>query len=225
MASGDATPEFTDRDVSLIAKSLPNAVDPRRLELLPGILRDWSSNDLREHTQVPRRAPLERRKRMERIGDCARELVQALNQADEVDRWGLADMMVRAAGQTLIAGRAELSVLNQRIEEAVSLLQKLAEAAAKIWKYDPGGPRNIVAYLVMMDIAAIFEWLTDMAATRHTPFKRFAAAIWPVVFGNADYGLHSAMKNWAEFREEYGEGSRLMFNIDMRQPEWGVFRR
>jgi hypothetical protein len=60
---GDPAPEFTDRDVKQIEKSLPDTVDPRRLDLLREVLRDWSSNDLREHMQIPRRASPERRKR------------------------------------------------------------------------------------------------------------------------------------------------------------------
>jgi hypothetical protein len=225
--SGEATPAFTDRDVSLVCQALPDKVVPARRELMPAVLREWSRNDLREHVSTPLRAPPERRKRMERIRECAQklgqELVQALNEVDDLDRCGLADMMVQAAGQTGIAGRAEFIVLNQRIDEAVGLLNKLAEAADRTWKYDRGGPRNILAYLVIMDIAAMWEWLTMRPATRHTPFRRFAAAIWPVVIGKADDGLHSAMKNWAKFRKKYNERSPLMANINMRHPEWGVF--
>jgi hypothetical protein len=86
----------------------------------------------------------------------------------------------------------------------------------------------------MKDIAAIFEWLTNIEATRQVdrisgvgagPFWQFAAAIWPVVFGEADDGLPAAMKNWSSYRKRYGERSALIANIAMRHPTWGIFER
>jgi hypothetical protein len=225
--SGDEAPRFSDRDVSLIDKSLPATVVSRRRQLLPQILRDWSSNDLHSYMQFQRRASPERREKMERIRDCAHALVQAFDETDEVDRWGLADMMVREAAAQIssagIAGRAEFIVLNQRITETVDLLNKLRKAADQTWRYDRGGPRNVLALSVLSDIAAIFEWATGKAASRHSPFRRFAAAIWPVVFGSGTDGLHSAMKNWASSRNKSSRTSPLMVNMDERHPEWGVF--
>ena len=79
MANGDATPVFTDRDVRLIAKSLPNEVCPRRLELLPDVLREWSRNELREHLSRESAATIRKRiERMESVEDHARGLLQAL---------------------------------------------------------------------------------------------------------------------------------------------------
>jgi hypothetical protein len=225
--------EFTDRDVSLVKRSLTDTVDSRRRQLLPQIFRDWSGKDLNDHMQFPQRAAPERRERMVRIRDCTLELVQALGEADEVDICGLADMMVQEAnGQTSsagIAGRAEFIVLNQRIAEMVNLLKNLGKAADQTWKYKQGRPRNSAADLVLMDIVAIFEWLTDAEVTRASderidaetdPFWCFAAAIWPVVFGDGERGLYSAIKKWSE--NQHGDESALMFNINMRHPEWGL---
>src|SRR5262249_59764217 len=70
-------------------------------------------------------------------------------------------------------------------------------------KRELGHPRNICAYLVMMDLVAIFEWLTGRKATREVdrdlgkdtgPFWHFAAAVWPHVSGEGRYGLSAAMK-------------------------------
>jgi hypothetical protein len=230
--TGDATPRFSDRDVSLIDKSLPATVISRRRELLPQILRDWSSNDLHSHMKFQRRPSLERREKMERIRDCAHALVQALDETDELDVWGLADMMVREANETSsagIAGRAEFIVLNQRITETVDLLNNLGKAADQTWKYNSGRPRNTAGDLVLMDIIAIFEWLTDTEVTRPSDqkidaetdaFWRFATAIWPVVFGDGERGLYSSIKNWSQ--NQHGDESVLMFNINMRHPEWGL---
>jgi hypothetical protein len=94
-----------------------------------------------------------------------------------------------------------------------------------------GRPRNILTYLVMMDIAAVFEYLTDTAATRQVdrstheetgPFREFAGAIWSIVIGSDD-GLSAALKNWAEGKKRHAECSPLIVNIAMRHPEWGLF--
>jgi hypothetical protein len=93
--------------------------------------------------------------------------------------------------------------------------------------------RNYVAYLVIGDIAVIFEWLTNTKATRQVdrdssrdtgPFWRFAETIWPVVFRNGAYGLSSAMKNWAKARKKFQEESMVIANIALRHPTWGVFK-
>jgi hypothetical protein len=53
--------EFTDRDLKLIAASLPDLIDQRRLDLLPQILRDWGRTDLPMHLRL-KPEPLERRR-------------------------------------------------------------------------------------------------------------------------------------------------------------------
>jgi hypothetical protein len=231
--SGGMVTGFTDRDVSLIDRSLPPTVVSWRRELLPQILRDWSGKELKDHMQFPRRAAPERRERMVRIRDCTLELARALGEADEVDIWGLADMMVQGSNgpnsSAGLAGQAEFTVLNQRIAEMVNLLKNLGKAADQTWKYKKGRPRNAAADLVLMDIVAIFEWLTDTDVTRPTDeeidaetdaFWCFAAAIWPVVFGDGEHGLYSAIKRWSE--NQHGDESALMVNINMRHPGWGL---
>jgi len=237
MAIEDPVPEFAARDVWLIGLCLPDTVDPGRRELLPQILRDWSSNDLFDYVRTARRATQERRKRVKAVGTCARKLLRALNEADELDRAGIAGEMVLAAGHaSLIAGSGwnETSELIRRIEEEISFLDKLAEGAGRTWDYGRGQPRNITANLVVQDAAAIFEWLTKTEATREVdrvcgaeigPFQQFLAAIWPVVFGSGDDGLPAAMKSWASLRRKHGEKSPLIANIAMRNPTWGIFER
>jgi hypothetical protein len=235
MAIEDPVPEFTARDVGLIDRCLPDTADPRRRQLLPQILHHWSSNDLFDYLKTVRRATPERRKRVKAVGTCARELLLALEAADDVDLAGIAGEMMLAERQTsLIAGWAEIGKLIQRIEEEVSFLDKLAEGAARTWDYGRGQPPNITANLVVQDSAAIFEWLTNTEATREVdrdsgaeigPFQEFLAAIWPVVFRSGDDGLPAAMKNWASLRRERGEKSALIANIAMRNPTWGIFER
>lgn len=45
-------------------------------------------------------------------------------------------------------------------------LSRDSPAPSKFWKQGRGQPRNLAAYLVLQDAAAIFEWLTDLKAAR-----------------------------------------------------------
>jgi hypothetical protein len=229
MESGDPTPLFTDREVELISKSLSDKVIARRLELLPSVLRDWGANELQRYRSEELPAQIrDRVRRLKEVGNCAGRLLQALKTIDKLERIGIAFEIVRAEGQPWPPKE-----LIQRIEEENGFLAKLAVAAPAAWKRGRGRPRNISAYLVMMDAAAIFEWVTKIGAERIVdrdsgteggPFFQFVAALWPVVFGKGDDGLSAAMKNWAANRKRHGESSALIVNIEMRKRTWGLFK-
>ena len=127
--------------------------------------------------------------------------------------------------------------MKERLKQEDDFLRKLAAVTLtpieEEAKRRRGQPRNIPAYLVMKDLAAIFEWLTDRKATRgvdrtdHTetgPFWRFALSVWQVTFGTTR-GLKAAMKNWAEARKLYHEHSSFLYNLTLRRPEWGIFKQ
>lgn len=109
----------------------------------------------------------------------------------------------------------------------------LAAAAGKpLSRSSRGQPRNIPAYLVIRDLDAIYAYLTQKEATRivhrmsHAesgPFSDFAAASWPVAFGQGDDGLAAAIKNWSPWRRR--EKSPAIANIGLRHPEWEIFER
>jgi hypothetical protein len=236
MAIIDATSILTDEAVSLICASLPNEADPRRRQLLPKILREWSLIDLHELPSIESHAiRRERIKRVKRVGKSVCILLQSLDAIDETDRFVLASQMARMEGHAPSnSDGTEIKTLIKRIVEERDFLSRLAAAAPETWNCNRGQPRNITAYLVIRDAADIFEWVTNIRATRvvdrHSgaeigPFWQFVAAIWPVVFGKADGGLPAAMKNWASYRKRYDERSALIANIAMRHPTWGIFER
>jgi hypothetical protein len=242
MATDDAPPVFTDRDVRLIDKSLPDAVDPRRRKLLGQVLREWSRNDLREHLSRESSAIIrERAKRVKMVGRRARSLLRAIDALDDRDKGAIAVQMPRAGvplwpkmSGHLKRETSEILGMIQRIRDEHAFLAKLASAAPAAWKRGPGQPRNITAYDVMRDAAAIFEWLTNLKAARVVdrvsgdevgPFWRFLGAVWPVVFGKGDEGLRAAMKNWARLRSLHHEQSALLANLALKHPTWGIFER
>jgi hypothetical protein len=231
MANGDTTPVFTDRDVGLIAKSLPDEVCPQRLKLLPLVLGEWSRNELREHLSKESAATIRKRiERMEAVEDHARGLLQALEALDDRDRAAIASQMLPRDLWLSPEGGGIIRGLTHLIREENSFLTKLAAAAPTAWKQGRGRPVNMMAHLVIRDAASIFEWLTKTEATRQVnrsthqetgPFCTFLAGIWPVVFGKGDDGLPAALKKWAEYRGR--ESSALVANIAFRHPEWRLF--
>jgi hypothetical protein len=138
-------------------------------------------------------------------------------------------------GNKSLTAQQQRDHYNKTIDEQRSFLSELTIGALSLegkLKRSPGQPRNTASYLVLLDIARVFEWLTDVAASRRIdpvkgkdtgPFYKFASSIWPPVFASAEDGLSAAMKNWASGRQF--DSSALMANIDLRQPSWRVFDR
>jgi hypothetical protein len=222
--------------INRITASLPAGISQHRLRLLPRILGEWSRTDLREHlSREPRATVRKRYEQLTKVGKCANHLRQALDATDERGWFWIAHE-IACENQPFSASREKVSEMNERLTEEGEFLLKLAAATVRlIEELDESlsgrRPRNIPAYLVMLDLAAIFEWLTDRKAARgvdrtdHTetgPFWRFAESVWPVAFGTTR-GLKAAMKNWAKARKSYHEHSSFLLNLPLRRPEWGIF--
>jgi hypothetical protein len=238
MATDYAPPNFDDRTVRLITSSLPEAAIPERVESLSAVLQDWANNELRAYFSRESSADIKKRaERVELVGNRARDLLKALDSIDGTDMWEVAQRMPReeTCHWPKMKGHhlwrwSKTKRFVQRIVEEKDFLDALTVAASEAWRRKRGQPPNIISYLVIKDIAAIFEWCTELPATRQVDratrqegggFHLFAAAIWPVVFGQGDDGLSAAIKKFAKYRNR--EGRALMANIKIRHPEWKVF--
>ncbi len=73
-------PEFVDKDVELITRSLPDWVNRERLKLLPRILRDWAGDELRNYVAGPSTKDRNRLiEELKAVGTYASKLTKALN--------------------------------------------------------------------------------------------------------------------------------------------------
>jgi len=223
--------------MNLILKSLPVEIPLRKLQLLPRILRDWAANDLAEILDTENSETHRARiKRLHALAHCASGLLDALgviNKSDD-DFWVIHEMAKAKSGRLIPQNRNQLK---KRLDEERAFLEELSsasKAALAIWKKGKGHPRNIKTSLVIRDIAALFHWLTGNRATRQVsrddgsptgPFWDFAAALWPIIFGEGDDGLQAAMKNLEKARRNKLKGtlSPVLANIAMRHPTWRVF--
>jgi len=228
---------FTDREITLIVGSLPAGIPKRRLKLIPKILRDWCKEELpkdlfEESTKIKRA----RVKRLKAVDVYAKKLLEALDAIDQkCEQLLIVREMVIAAESSL--NPSEIARQENQLNKTRGTLKRLSSASAestKLWMQGRGQPRNEPASLVLMDIVAIYEWLTGKKATRRLdsvtsedagPFWNFAAAIWPPVFHNGDYGLSAAIRNWDGARKKKLKGTRspLLANIAIRHPDWGIF--
>jgi hypothetical protein len=227
--------EFSAEFARIVADSLPKTVCSRRLKLLPQILQEWNRTDLQRHLSMePPAIRRARIKKLEAVKKCARRLLESMEAVDKTGRTTILVQMIVAEGRRPEdVSRAEVANRITRLKEERDFLAKLSAIAPReSWKPRRGQPRNIPAYLVLQDAAAIFEWLTGKKATREVnrddgtevgPFFRFASTLWPEVFGKGVAGLPAAMKNWASWRSRYDEQSALLGNMNFRHPSWGVF--
>jgi hypothetical protein len=236
----DASLKFSDRDIRAIISALPDGINARKLELLPGILDEWTSNYLKFSLyRVDPTVAEGRAKRAEAIARHARELSRALDEfvdyarGDEFlnlpgDSWLVFELAKRSSPMGF---QDEVSSERQKLEDQrkfLGELEAIASDLARSFERQIDQRRNIPAYRVVLDIAAIFEWLTNKKATRRVEygldiFGDFARLIWPVIFQKGDDGLEAALKNWAKYTKTYGDASPLIGNINFRHPAWRVF--
>jgi hypothetical protein len=239
MTVENTTPQFDERAVEQIRASLPKGIDQRRFDLLPRVLNEWSRTDLREHLSRESRATVrERYDQLSKIGTRANDLWQALEAIDQRGKSWIAQEIGREGGSPpfpFAVSRERLAEMKDRLKQEDDFLRRFAAATVRLIdeldeSLSRGHPRNKCAYLVMMDLVAIFQWLTGTKATREVnrddhketgPFWHFAEAVWPYIFGKGRYGLSSAMKNWETWHKRCGEESQLIRNIAMKIPDMG----
>lgn len=238
-----ATVEFTDDALSKILAVLPPEAPPERVALLPALLRAWAAEDLREHLSREGRAAIaQRRKKLAAVAATARCLLDALQALDAAGRFeaALRTQMrreVRAGKQRRVVRRTDDGHLERiefpwpadidgslhRRDEALQWLADLAGALAESQEKPPPDKRTI-SYLVVRDLAAIFELVTGQKPTRrNNPYAegRAYGPFWDFVTGvcrsiDGVRSLDRAMKDVTAFYPQ--EFSPFIANLQFRHP-------
>ena len=204
--------QFPDDVVGAIAASLPKDTDPMRSALLPEILRAWAIEDLREHlSREGRAALLQRQKRLRAVGAQAQALARTILALDEHDRFTTILRTQMHHGGTSVL-MTDIAAAGQRFAGAVSWLADLVEVfhsaadeAGDGKEPKPPPDKSIRHYLIVRDLASIFELVTRKPATRrivfasgqdYGPFADFVEKIWAQIFENKR-GLSYAIRVWA----------------------------
>jgi hypothetical protein len=207
------TDRLSDEVIGNIIAALPPGSMPEGVALLPEILRAWADEDLRGHLSLEGRvAKRQREKRLRSVGARAQELIKAIEALDHTGFFDTAlEPQMRRAGTSLL--KTDITAAKQRRDSAISWLVDLAEVfngseyeSANGKKLKPPPDKATRYYLLMLDLAAIFELVSGEEAKRRVdfdsgrtygPFADFAAGAWLGVFGNIR-GLSYAIRVWAD---------------------------
>jgi hypothetical protein len=197
------------------------------MELLPEMLDEWRRIDVADHLSWESPEIIgKRRRQIKTFEKAVRDLLQAVDALDGMGRFLILRESRPVGPQpTWQAAENERRRGEKEFKKILNSLKGLAstKASSKL-QIDVGRPRNRVAYLVIRDVADIFEWATKHKAKRVVhdgeeagPFYEFVAAVWPVVFGQGDDGLPSAVKNWATgggfaVRQLYTDQDEVLFD-------------
>jgi hypothetical protein len=201
---------FSKEAIDAIAAALPSGTDPARSALLPNILCAWAEEDLHEHlSRGGRAAARVREKQLRWIGAQAQKLIDAVEALDHLGSLKAAfQPQMRRAGTGL--WDTDIGAAKQRRDQAVSWLVDLAEIFdGSENEAASGGPepdKKTCYFLVILDLAAIFELVSGKEATRRVdpssgktsgPFVDFAASVWVQIFENSR-GLSYGIRVWAD---------------------------
>jgi hypothetical protein len=220
-----AVTKFSKRAIDAIATTLPSSTDPARLALLPRILRAWAKEDLNEHlSRAGRAAKRQREEDLRSVGAQAQKLIEAIYALDHTAAFKTAlQPQMRGAGTGL--WDTDIGAAKQRRDQAVSWLVDLAV----IFNGSGNDPANdekpkpdkaTRSFLVILDLAAIFELLSGKEATRredpssgrtYGPFADFAASVWVQIFGNSR-GLSYGIRVWADEMNEQRKAAEAAVN-------------
>ena len=229
---------FLDREVANIAGAAPANSIPSRLKLLPQILDHWALYDLSSHLSRETGSEIaSRRLRFDAVVRDACDLKTALKNLRGRDKgelalrtlgWPRRDALVDLKASEILAAEKELAAL-------INSVGKLSSATLDDVSKKRGRPANLTAYLVMLDVQAIYEYLTGQRATRRVrnqhhpdkgkdygPFWHFSSQVWREVFKTSS-DLPAAMRNWAVYVRRYKDRSPLIANIYFQHPEWRKF--
>ena len=210
-----------------------------RVALLAKILPEWSRVELRDHFSRAAAQPLTKARRVATAA-VRRDTLHLLASVEALNRMArkrLALELAREPDELLLHINEDKVVAEEnRLDDNLRFLARIVKATE--WSAQrgrPGQPRNVIAYLVLSDLAAMYEYTVGYEATREVvrsggergqetgSFFKFAAAVWPVVFEAGDTGLAAAMKTWAAGKRQFAERSPVVANMAMRCPAWGLF--
>ena len=218
---------LTDDQIAAIQATLPDGIDPDRLEWLRPLLDDWFSlslPEIRMHSTAAENTA--RRAAILGVFEAAVNLNLALTKLDDIS-FGLIAVQMEP--------RENFVVKQARGAEGQAWVKKLALVTeGGVVPANPKGRQpKPINYLILRDLAAVYKVVSGREATREIsrddvepigrfygkltgPFYRFTKIIWDLVYPDDTESLDSAMKLWSRDRKLYDEPSAFIANFRMR---------
>jgi hypothetical protein len=220
---------FSDRDVEAVISHV-EAIHQKKLNRLNDVLNDWATHEMRKAFSVyPSKSFAQKRLKVIRlIAKHAESLRLALEDFEQLDctDWLVGELVSNNPSEY----GTEEALHTARLTAQCALLPEIEAAAKRLEKHFAPAldqRRNVSAVMLLFDMEAIFEWLTEERAERGSadrpqPFDDFIGVLWSAIFNNV-HGMQGALKNWAKYRNESDYKSSVLFNISLRHPEWRLF--
>ena len=194
------SPEQFDR----IVRSLPTPPDADKVEVLRIMLDYWCEYTLPNHVHMLKKPSDEAIKRLKKASKALLALNASIDVLDGEDvQFGIFPLVMERTGSWR---RSDIDKVTNEVLEALELLSSFELSIAQAIKPRAGRPRNNFGYLVILDLAAIFEWFTGTDATRQVdrkdgfeigPFRTFAETVWCEVFNPERLWFETSFINWA----------------------------
>jgi hypothetical protein len=167
--------------------------------LLPKLLRAWAAEDLQNHL-TRRRSPVElRQNEVVKLGKKARDLLVSILGLDDADRFDIAmeaqswlEARDGSFNSPWVGLPGDPEAAERRQDIALLWLLDLADALDAP-RRKPAPDKKTLGYLVVLDLAAIYEMVTQSAPTRRNwpnakegkraygPFWDFCSKIFAII--------------------------------------------
>lgn len=211
----------SDEKLAAIRRALPPDMPADRIVLLCELVRAWLAEELPEHLLRATRAEMRlRRKMIGTFKQRAKELLYAAGAMDDAARFEVALLpQMHRDGTDILTTDAENAV--NRRDAALAWLKELSDVPDR---QDAGTPdKKTRSYLIVRDLAAIYEAATGQKVTRRTttdthkqygPFWDFVSAVSAgLPIGDLDHAIRDVQK----YRNR--ESSPFMANLQFRHPK------
>ena len=150
--------------IDALVSALPGCTSLHRRALLPRVLEEWAQCDLVDHLSraTPKQIRAERTQ-LEKLAKQSDQLAQTLSELALDCRFEVASRLLQPAAKarTIGPGFPSTQRMDRFLEKCPAGLQRLAQAAehtAGDWVPTPLRPAMLSRYLVLLDLAAIFQW-------------------------------------------------------------------
>ncbi len=220
---------FSVQCIADIENSISSKARGERLASLGPILRSWAENELKEHLSHETKEQKDRRNyRLSRTLESAKVLDRALDALYDFD----CDYVKYHADDNVANDLADRD-LDDLTDSVVDILKNrvIDDLKDRVKKFIPaveraicipkkGQPQNVIPYLVVLDAAAIYTYITGRKATRtetQGSFINFCTPIWNTVFGENTRGFTAAMKKLESERKAGRGASPIITNFFLRQ--------
>jgi hypothetical protein len=222
---------FSVQCITDIENSVCSTAKSDHLALLGSILRYWAENELKEHLSHETKEQKDLRNyRLSLTLKSAKDLDRVLDalydfDCDYVNYYADANVVRELADRVVddFTGSFVDALNNRVMDDLKDGLKKFIPAVEHaIFIPKKGQPPTVIPYLVVLDAAAIYTYITGRKATRteaQGSFTNFCTPIWNTVFGENTRGFTAAMKKLESERNAGRGASPIITNFFLRQSQ------